>query len=50
MEKKNQRLFWIVWLVVSIMLAGYFLQKIYFVEDKSGLLIGEATYGHHQIE
>ena len=50
MEKKNQRLFWIVWLVVSIMLAGYFLQKIYFAEDKSGLLIGEATHGHHQIE
>ena len=50
MEKKNQRLFWIVWVVVSVMLAAYFLQKIYFAEDKSGLLIGEATHGHHQIE
>ena len=50
MEKKTQSLFWIVWLVVSIMLAAYFLQKIYLAEDKSGLLIGEATHGHHQIE
>lgn len=50
MQKKSQRLFWIIWVVLSVMLAAFFLQKIYFAEDKSGLLIGEATHGHHQIE
>lgn len=41
---------WLIWLVISVMLAVFYLYTIYLSDDKSALLIGEATHGHHQIE
>jgi len=41
---------WLIWLLISIVLASFYLYTIYVAEDKSALLIGETTHGHHQIE
>ena len=45
-----KKLLWIVWGVASLVLAGYYLNTVFVKEDKSKLLIGEATHGHFQIE
>ncbi len=41
---------WISWLIASVIGATWFANTLMFSEDKSTLLIGEATHGHHQIE
>lgn len=41
---------WLIWLLLSIVLASFYLYTIYVAEDKTDLLIGETTHGHHQIE
>lgn len=45
-----KRFFWGSWLLLTILLAGYYTYTIFYGEDKTQLLIGETTYGHHQIE
>lgn len=45
-----KRIFWGIWLVITVVIAGYFTYMMFYGEDKSQLLIGETTYGHHQIE
>lgn len=41
---------WILWLIFIVALGSYFSVKLFVTEDKSDFLIGEATYGHYQIE
>ena len=41
---------WLIWLLISVVLAAFYLYTIYLSEDKTPLLIGETTHGHHQIE
>lgn len=43
-------LVWGLWLVTTMVVAGFFMHKILIADDKSALLIGPATHGHHQIE
>lgn len=45
-----KKLTWILWLLLSAVLAGYFIYTLTVSEDKSELLIGEASHGHFQIE
>ncbi len=45
-----KKYFWAVWVLLSLVLAGYYAYKILYAEDKTELLIGSATYGHYQIE
>lgn len=44
------KIFWGVWLLLTLGLAGYYGYTMFYGEDKSSLLIGETTYGHYQIE
>lgn len=44
------KLTWLLWLIVSIGIGGYFGYILLASEDKSEFLIGETTYGHYQIE
>jgi hypothetical protein len=44
------KFFWGSWLLLTIILAGYYGYTIWYGEDKSALLIGDTTYGHYQIE
>lgn len=41
---------WTLWIFLTVALLGYFANQFFFEEHKSALLIGEATYGHYQIE
>ena len=41
---------WGVWLILCVAIAGYFSRALWFSEDKSEFLIGDATHGHYQIE
>ena len=41
---------WLTWLLLSVGIGAYYLNMIVFSEDKSALLIGEASHGHYQIE
>jgi hypothetical protein len=41
---------WWLWLIVSLLLAVFFIWKLLYSEDKSLFVVGEATYGHYQIE
>ena len=41
---------WLIWLLFSIVVASFYLYTIFAAEDKTALLIGETTHGHHQIE
>ncbi len=41
---------WAIWIVLTLLLAGFYVWKITAAEDKSDLLIGAATHGHYQIE
>ncbi|MGH1471655.1 MAG: cytochrome c3 family protein [Cellvibrionaceae bacterium] len=41
---------WGIWGIVTVCLAGYYTYQFLWAEDKTPLLIGETTHGHHQIE
>ncbi len=41
---------WLIWAIGSIALAGFLLFKMFYSDDQSTFIIGEATHGHHQIE
>ncbi len=41
---------WSLWALMTLVLTGYYGYTLVYAEDKSALLIGEATHGHHQIE
>ena len=41
---------WLIWVVLSLSIGGYFLYTLLAGEDKTEFLIGETTYGHYQIE
>ncbi len=41
---------WMIWLAISVLVVAYVSWTITLRDDKSELLIGEATYGHYQIE
>lgn len=43
-------LFWILWLVITLGLGGYLSAAMIYSGDRSNLLIGKTTSGHHQIE
>ena len=45
-----KKLIWLIWVITSAALLSYFAYINFYAEDKSQLLIGEATHGHHQIE
>lgn len=45
-----KKLFWLSWLILTICGLAYYLYVVLAKEDKSELLIGEATHGHYQIE
>jgi len=45
-----KKLIWLIWVITSAALLSYFAYINFYAEDKSELLIGEATHGHHQIE
>lgn len=40
----------VIWLIITAVIAGFYGYKIFAADDKSELLIGEATHGHYQIE
>ncbi len=42
--------YWILWLVVTLALAGYYSYVTFKAEDKRPLLPGVTTHGHYQIE
>jgi hypothetical protein len=41
---------WGIWILLTLLLAGFYVWKITLAEDKSELLIGKASHGHFQIE
>ncbi|MFT6791611.1 MAG: hypothetical protein ACJA04_000815 [Cellvibrionaceae bacterium] len=41
---------WSFWSLISLGIAGYYINMMWFGEDETPLLIGETTSGHHQIE
>jgi predicted CXXCH cytochrome family protein len=41
---------WLSWIILTLALSGFYLYKILVDEDKGELLIGDASYGHFQIE
>ena len=45
-----KKIIWLIWFLISAALLGYFAYINFYSEDKSDLIIGEATHGHHQIE
>ena len=45
-----KKIIWLVWILLSAALLSYFAYINFYSEDKSELLIGQATHGHHQIE
>ena len=45
-----KKLLWIFWLILTFAVAGYYGYKMTLSEDKTELLIGDATHGHFQIE
>lgn len=46
----KKSVFWLAWILVTLLIAGFYNFKIFIDEDKEELLIGEATHGHFQIE
>lgn len=46
----KQKLLWLLWGLVTIVLGSYFSYIFFAAEDKTPLLIGETTHGHYQIE
>jgi len=47
---KTKKFLWLIWLLITLVIATFYLYTIYAAEDKTALLIGETTHGHHQIE
>lgn len=47
---KTKLIIWSLWLIVTVSVASFFAYKMFVAEDKSELLIGDATHGHYQIE
>lgn len=45
-----KKLYWLLWIILTGVIAGFYLNTLFFSEDKSELLIGEASHGHYQIE
>lgn len=45
-----KKFIWIVWLIVTLGIASYYLYTILVGDDKQDLLIGDTTHGHFQIE
>ena len=45
-----KKVYWFLWVVITLAIAGYFFSIIFYAEDKSELIIGDATHGHYQIE
>ncbi len=45
-----KRWLWLSWLIVSLGLAGYYGYTFFQAKNKQSLLIGDASYGHYQIE
>lgn len=45
-----KKVFWGIWILITLGITGYFAYMMFYGADKSKLLIGETTYGHHQIE
>lgn len=45
-----KKLIWILWGLLSVSIASYFLYTLLASEDKSELLIGDTSHGHYQIE
>ena len=41
---------WILWGLICLALAGYFVNQMFIQAHKTDFLIGEASYGHYQIE
>ena len=41
---------WLLWITLTLGLAGYFIYTLQVGEDKSDFLIGQTSYGHYQIE
>ena len=41
---------WLVWGIVTLSIVGFFAYTLLQAENKDVLLIGDATYGHYQIE
>ena len=44
------KILWVFWVLVSAAGIAYFAYLNFYAKDKTDLLIGEATHGHHQIE
>lgn len=40
----------IAWLILTVVLAGYFSYSLFVSPDKSDFIVGEASHGHYQIE
>ena len=43
-------LFWLIWLIGTASVGGYLAAAMFYGGDRSNLLIGKTTSGHHQIE
>ncbi len=43
-------LFWLLWLSGTVAICGYLTTTMFYNGDRSSLLIGKTTSGHHQIE
>ena len=46
----NKKWVWLLWIVLTISVAGFYLYKILLDEDKQVLVVGDVTHGHFQIE
>lgn len=45
-----KKLQWTLWILLTLIILSYFGYTMFYSDDKSSLLIGEATHGHFQIE
>jgi len=45
-----KKLIWGGWLLITVAIGSYFAYTVFAAEDKSDLLIGDASHGHFQIE
>lgn len=45
-----KKILWCAWIILSLLLASYYLYTLLIKAEKDALLIGESTYGHYQIE
>lgn len=45
-----KKFYWALWIIITLSISGFFVYKMMLSDDKSELLIGEATHGHYQIE